>query len=93
MIVNSHAPPLLSQEPVIPALICARARAVSQIPPPSTSAQVNNDTTIAQTDSLDSFINIDPPQAPAATCTPVTNHHSSLAIANATEVHNFQIKA
>uniref|UniRef100_A0A915KHB6 Uncharacterized protein n=1 Tax=Romanomermis culicivorax TaxID=13658 RepID=A0A915KHB6_ROMCU len=92
-IVNSHAPPPLSQDPVIVDTMCASAPAVSQIPPPSTAAQVNNNTTIAPTDSSDSFINIDPPQAPAATHSPVTNHRSSLAIPNSNEVHNFQIEA
>uniref|UniRef100_A0A915KU12 Uncharacterized protein n=1 Tax=Romanomermis culicivorax TaxID=13658 RepID=A0A915KU12_ROMCU len=45
--VNSHAPPPLSQDPVIATIICASVPAVSQIPPPSTAAQANNDTTIA----------------------------------------------
>uniref|UniRef100_A0A915HWW2 Uncharacterized protein n=1 Tax=Romanomermis culicivorax TaxID=13658 RepID=A0A915HWW2_ROMCU len=66
-IVNSHAPPPLSKDPVIAAVICASAPALSQIPPPSTTTQVNNDTTVARTDSSDSFINIDPLQAPATT--------------------------
>uniref|UniRef100_A0A915JFY6 Uncharacterized protein n=1 Tax=Romanomermis culicivorax TaxID=13658 RepID=A0A915JFY6_ROMCU len=92
-VVNSLTPPPSSQDPVIPTVICASALAVSQISPPSTAAQANNDTTVAQTNSSDSFINIDPPQAPAATCLSVTNHHSSLAIANANEVHNFRIEA
>uniref|UniRef100_A0A915HU07 Uncharacterized protein n=1 Tax=Romanomermis culicivorax TaxID=13658 RepID=A0A915HU07_ROMCU len=48
---------------------------------------------MARTDSLDSFINIDPRQAPTTTHTLATNHRSSLAIANAKEVHNFQIQA
>uniref|UniRef100_A0A915HX51 Uncharacterized protein n=1 Tax=Romanomermis culicivorax TaxID=13658 RepID=A0A915HX51_ROMCU len=92
-ILNSHAPLPLSQDPLIATVICASAPAVSQIPAPSTTVQVNNDQTVARTDSSDSFINIDPPQAPAATHTSVTNNRSSLAIANANEVHNFRIEA
>uniref|UniRef100_A0A915KHX9 Uncharacterized protein n=1 Tax=Romanomermis culicivorax TaxID=13658 RepID=A0A915KHX9_ROMCU len=45
--INSLAPPPLSQDPVIAAIICASAPAVSQIPLPSTAAQANNDTTFA----------------------------------------------
>uniref|UniRef100_A0A915K370 Uncharacterized protein n=1 Tax=Romanomermis culicivorax TaxID=13658 RepID=A0A915K370_ROMCU len=92
-IVNSHAPLPISQDPVIAAVICASAPAVSQTPPSSMAVQVNNDTTVAGTDSSDSFINIDPLQASAPTHAPVTNHCSSLAIANANKVHNFGIEA
>uniref|UniRef100_A0A915K4Q5 Uncharacterized protein n=1 Tax=Romanomermis culicivorax TaxID=13658 RepID=A0A915K4Q5_ROMCU len=83
----------LGQDSVITAVICASMPAVSQIRSPSTAAQANNDTTIARTDSSDSFINIDPPQDPAAIRVSVTNHCSSLAIANANKVHNFRIEA
>uniref|UniRef100_A0A915IF34 Uncharacterized protein n=1 Tax=Romanomermis culicivorax TaxID=13658 RepID=A0A915IF34_ROMCU len=91
--VNSHAPLPLSQGPLIAGIICASVPAVSQIPRPSTTVQVNNNQTITITDSLDSFINIQPPQAPAATRAPVLNHRSSLAVANTNEVHNFGIEA
>uniref|UniRef100_A0A915I1W8 Uncharacterized protein n=1 Tax=Romanomermis culicivorax TaxID=13658 RepID=A0A915I1W8_ROMCU len=64
---NSLALPPLNQNSTTAAAICASASAVSQILPPSTAAQANNDTTVAQTDSSDYFINIDPPQASAAT--------------------------
>uniref|UniRef100_A0A915K1X6 Uncharacterized protein n=1 Tax=Romanomermis culicivorax TaxID=13658 RepID=A0A915K1X6_ROMCU len=90
---NSLAPPRLSQNLTTATIICASASAVSQIPPPSIAAQANNDTTVAQTDSSDSFINIDFPQAPAATRASLIDHHSSLAITNANEVHNFRIEA
>uniref|UniRef100_A0A915JW78 Uncharacterized protein n=1 Tax=Romanomermis culicivorax TaxID=13658 RepID=A0A915JW78_ROMCU len=48
---------------------------------------------LPKTDSLDSFIHIDPLQAPAATHAPATNHSSSLAVTNAKEVHNFRTEA
>uniref|UniRef100_A0A915KTP4 Uncharacterized protein n=1 Tax=Romanomermis culicivorax TaxID=13658 RepID=A0A915KTP4_ROMCU len=65
---NSLVPPPLSQDPIIPVIICASAPAISQIPLPSTALQANNDTTVAQTDSSDSFINIEccKPQLPPA---------------------------
>uniref|UniRef100_A0A915IE70 Uncharacterized protein n=1 Tax=Romanomermis culicivorax TaxID=13658 RepID=A0A915IE70_ROMCU len=72
---------------------CASASAESQIPPPSTAAHANTDPTITGTDSSDSFININWPLAPAPTQAPANDHHSSLAIANAKEVHNFGLEA
>uniref|UniRef100_A0A915J0V4 Uncharacterized protein n=1 Tax=Romanomermis culicivorax TaxID=13658 RepID=A0A915J0V4_ROMCU len=71
---NSLLPPPLSQNSVIAAAICASAPAVSQIPPPSNTTQANNDTTVARTNSSDSFINIDLLQAPATTCASLTAH-------------------
>uniref|UniRef100_A0A915IHV5 Uncharacterized protein n=1 Tax=Romanomermis culicivorax TaxID=13658 RepID=A0A915IHV5_ROMCU len=62
---NSHAPLPLSQNSTTSTTKCASPSAVSQILPPSTAGHANNDTIVARTDSSDSFINIDPLQAPA----------------------------
>uniref|UniRef100_A0A915IP67 Uncharacterized protein n=1 Tax=Romanomermis culicivorax TaxID=13658 RepID=A0A915IP67_ROMCU len=88
-LTNSLPLPPLSQNSTTATAICASASAVFQIPPPSTAAHANNDTVVAHANSSDSFINIDPPQAPAAARASVTNHRSSLARANANKVHNF----
>uniref|UniRef100_A0A915HF02 Uncharacterized protein n=1 Tax=Romanomermis culicivorax TaxID=13658 RepID=A0A915HF02_ROMCU len=90
---TSLRPPSSGQSSIIAAATCASASAVSQIPPPRPVPPSSNDPTIAPTISTDSFINIDPWQAPAETPALVTNHRSSLVIANTNEVHNFQIEA
>uniref|UniRef100_A0A915IQT1 Uncharacterized protein n=1 Tax=Romanomermis culicivorax TaxID=13658 RepID=A0A915IQT1_ROMCU len=90
---NSLALPPLSQKSTAATAISASASAISQIPPPSTAVQANNNTTMAHTDSSDSFMNIDLLQAPATSRASATDHCSSLAIANANEVHNFRIEA
>uniref|UniRef100_A0A915IG83 Uncharacterized protein n=1 Tax=Romanomermis culicivorax TaxID=13658 RepID=A0A915IG83_ROMCU len=53
----------------------------------------NTDPTFTCTDSSDSFINIDLLLAPTATRAPANDHRSSLAIANANEVHDFRLEA
>uniref|UniRef100_A0A915K1U3 Uncharacterized protein n=1 Tax=Romanomermis culicivorax TaxID=13658 RepID=A0A915K1U3_ROMCU len=57
---------------------------LQQIAAPSMS-----DATLDRTDSTDSFINLDPSLAPAASPTSNCIQHSSIAIANAYEVQNF----
>uniref|UniRef100_A0A915K309 Uncharacterized protein n=1 Tax=Romanomermis culicivorax TaxID=13658 RepID=A0A915K309_ROMCU len=66
--------------------------AVSQILPPSNAAQTDINPTIDPTDSSQSFVNIDPPLAPAATQAPAHDHCSSLATAYTNEVHNFELE-
>uniref|UniRef100_A0A915J9T7 Uncharacterized protein n=1 Tax=Romanomermis culicivorax TaxID=13658 RepID=A0A915J9T7_ROMCU len=90
---NLLMPRSSGQNYAITAPTYARASAVSQIPLPSTAVHSNNDPIVARTESSDSFINSDPRQVPTATRAPVTNHCSSLAIANANKVHNFGIEA
>uniref|UniRef100_A0A915JI87 Uncharacterized protein n=1 Tax=Romanomermis culicivorax TaxID=13658 RepID=A0A915JI87_ROMCU len=90
---NSYVPSSLSQNSTTVAATCASASAVSQIPLPSTAAHASNYTIVASTNSSDSFINIDPPQAPEATRASISDQHSSLAITNTNKVHNFRIEA
>uniref|UniRef100_A0A915JH72 Uncharacterized protein n=1 Tax=Romanomermis culicivorax TaxID=13658 RepID=A0A915JH72_ROMCU len=82
---NLAAPPVLGQILDTATATSASAPAVSQILPPINTEQTNID----RTDSTKSFVNLDPLLAPAATLAPTSDHHSSLAMANANEVHNF----
>uniref|UniRef100_A0A915HMF6 Uncharacterized protein n=1 Tax=Romanomermis culicivorax TaxID=13658 RepID=A0A915HMF6_ROMCU len=84
--------PMVKVQLLIPAT-CASGSAVSQILLPSTATHANTDPTVTCTNSSDSFINIDPPLAPSTTRAPTNDHCSRLAIANASEIHNFRLEA
>uniref|UniRef100_A0A915KLM2 Uncharacterized protein n=1 Tax=Romanomermis culicivorax TaxID=13658 RepID=A0A915KLM2_ROMCU len=69
-LANLLALPSSGQSSTIAAATCASESAVSQIPPPSTTVHSNTDPTVMDTDSSDSFINIDSLPAPATTRAP-----------------------
>uniref|UniRef100_A0A915KDJ3 Uncharacterized protein n=1 Tax=Romanomermis culicivorax TaxID=13658 RepID=A0A915KDJ3_ROMCU len=82
-------PPNLAARPVLghishtAATTSASPWTVSQVPPPVNTVQTDIDPNINGTDSTESFVNLNPPLAPAATVGPASKHCSSLAIANA----------
>uniref|UniRef100_A0A915K8Z3 Uncharacterized protein n=1 Tax=Romanomermis culicivorax TaxID=13658 RepID=A0A915K8Z3_ROMCU len=80
--LNLAAPPVLGQISHTAATTSASPWAVSQVPPPVNAAQTDIDPNINRTNSMESFVNLNPALAPAATVGPASNHHSSLAIAN-----------
>uniref|UniRef100_A0A915JB05 Uncharacterized protein n=1 Tax=Romanomermis culicivorax TaxID=13658 RepID=A0A915JB05_ROMCU len=90
---NLAAPPVLGQILDTAAATSASTPAVYQILPPINIEQIEIDPNIDRTNSTKSFLNLDPLLAPAATLAPTSDHHSSLAIANANEVHNFGLEA
>uniref|UniRef100_A0A915HV49 Uncharacterized protein n=1 Tax=Romanomermis culicivorax TaxID=13658 RepID=A0A915HV49_ROMCU len=89
---STTAPPTNPAAPVVLNLITpsdAGTPAAVQMPVPPSAANPAMDLNINHTDSTDSFVNLDPPLAPATTLANTHDHPSSIAIANANEVPNF----
>uniref|UniRef100_A0A915JUY6 Uncharacterized protein n=1 Tax=Romanomermis culicivorax TaxID=13658 RepID=A0A915JUY6_ROMCU len=89
---NLVAPPVLAQVSDTATTKDTRVPAISQVPPPTNPTHPEIDPNIDHTHSMESFVNLDLPLAPAATLAPTCDHCSSLTMANA-NVHNFQLQA
>uniref|UniRef100_A0A915HM13 Uncharacterized protein n=1 Tax=Romanomermis culicivorax TaxID=13658 RepID=A0A915HM13_ROMCU len=98
--VSTTTPPMNLAAPPVPRQVSnsaiprdTGASAIPQIPPPHITTNMTTDSNIDRTDSMDSFVNLDPLLAPAATQVNTGDHRSSLAIVNANKVHNFHLEA
>uniref|UniRef100_A0A915K2R6 Uncharacterized protein n=1 Tax=Romanomermis culicivorax TaxID=13658 RepID=A0A915K2R6_ROMCU len=69
----------------------ASTPAISQVPPSINARQPEIDPNIDDTDSMESFVNLDPLLALAVTQQPAGDHHRRLAIAKANKVQNFRL--
>uniref|UniRef100_A0A915I450 Uncharacterized protein n=1 Tax=Romanomermis culicivorax TaxID=13658 RepID=A0A915I450_ROMCU len=90
---NMTALPVLGQISNTATATSTSALAVSQIPPPINAVQTEIDPNVDGTNSLESFVNLDPLLAPVAILASASNHCSSLDIANANEIHNSWLEA
>uniref|UniRef100_A0A915HZS2 Uncharacterized protein n=1 Tax=Romanomermis culicivorax TaxID=13658 RepID=A0A915HZS2_ROMCU len=91
--MNSATPPVSGQILSFPASSDAGMPATPQMPQPVKAATSAIDRNIDNTDSTNSFVNLDSLLAPATTLTTARNHRSSIAIADANEVKNSQLEA